>query len=202
MKVLFSYVGAALAGLAAGACCWIPALLGAGAAGSLGVSAALAPYRPYFLGLTAVFLAFGFYFAYRTPKEACADGCCADASAAKKRKIRIGMMWFIAGIAVLSAAYPYVAQIRQPQVHAAAQTRPTGKIELAVSGLDCPACAIPIQDQLRKVPGVVDANLDFDRSIVVVSVSSPRPSEETLIHAIEETGFKAKPLDEQAPTKQ
>lgn len=83
MKTFLTYAGTALAALAASVCCWIPALLGAGAAGSLGISAALAPWRPYLLALTGLFLLGGFWMVYRKPKADCCDsgGCRTPATA-------------------------------------------------------------------------------------------------------------------------
>lgn len=190
MKMLFTYIAAGLSGLAASACCWIPALLGAGAAGSLGVSAALAPYRPLFLILTGLFLAVGFYVVYRSP-AGCRDGCC-DASSTPKRRARIGVMWIVAAIAVASATYPYMIQASHTRQQAAVAPAMRDKVVISVTGMDCPACAVPIEEQLRKVPGVVAAELDYDRSIVVVGVSEPRPEPRELLRTIEEIGFGAR----------
>ncbi len=60
MKDRSVLVGSLLAGVLASACCIGPLVLGVLGLGSLGLGAALEPYRPWFLGLTAVFLALGF----------------------------------------------------------------------------------------------------------------------------------------------
>ena len=49
-------IGSVVGAVLASACCLGPLILGAVGAGSLGVAAALAPYRPWFLALTAVLL--------------------------------------------------------------------------------------------------------------------------------------------------
>lgn len=68
--------GGLLGALAASSCCILPVLLF-----SLGVSGAwignftqLAPYQPYFLAATLVFLGSGYWLVHRAPKRACADG--------------------------------------------------------------------------------------------------------------------------------
>src|SRR6202049_4621218 len=68
--------GGLVGALAASSCCILPLVLF-----SLGVSGAwignftqLAPYQPYFLAATLVFLGTGYWLVHRTSKRACADG--------------------------------------------------------------------------------------------------------------------------------
>jgi mercuric ion transport protein len=68
--------GGLFGALAASSCCILPVVLF-----SLGVSGAwignftqLAPYQPYFLAATLVFLGTGYWLVHRTSKRACADG--------------------------------------------------------------------------------------------------------------------------------
>ena len=69
-------LGSLLAALAASSCCILPLVLF-----SLGVSGAwighltrLAPYQPYFITATGVFLGYGYWLVYRPSKPACAEG--------------------------------------------------------------------------------------------------------------------------------
>src|SRR5271169_5935318 len=68
--------GGLLGALAASSCCILPVVLF-----SLGVSGAwignftqLAPYQPYFLAATLVFLGTGYWLVHRASKRACVDG--------------------------------------------------------------------------------------------------------------------------------
>jgi len=68
--------GGLLGALAASSCCILPVVLF-----SLGVSGAwigkftqLAPYQPYFLAATLVFLGTGYWLVRRASKRACVDG--------------------------------------------------------------------------------------------------------------------------------
>jgi mercuric ion transport protein len=68
--------GGLLAALAASSCCILPVVLF-----SLGISGAwignftqLAPYQPYFLAATTVFLGTGYWLVYRASKPACVEG--------------------------------------------------------------------------------------------------------------------------------
>src|SRR5215471_12277560 len=73
-------VGSILGALAASSCCIIPLVLF-----SVGISGAwianltaLAPYKPYFAAGTLALLGYGCYLVYVRPKQACADGSCAQ----------------------------------------------------------------------------------------------------------------------------
>ncbi len=52
MKKAAVILGAVVAAVAASACCILPLILGVASAGTLGLSAALTPYRPYLVSLT------------------------------------------------------------------------------------------------------------------------------------------------------
>lgn len=104
-------IGGILAAIGAASCCVIPfalATIGVGGAW-VGNFTALAPYQPYFIGLTALFLAGGFYLVYRKPKVACADGSyCARPGSSRLTKIAL---WFAAILFVTAVAFPYAAPL-------------------------------------------------------------------------------------------
>src|SRR5882724_1691309 len=68
--------GGLLGALAASSCCILPlALFGLGVSGAwIGNFTRLAPYQPYFLTATLVFLGYGYWLVYRSSTRACADG--------------------------------------------------------------------------------------------------------------------------------
>lgn len=187
MKKILSYVGGVLVAVFASACCWIPALLGAGAAGSLGISSRIAPFRPYLLLLTVVFLAGGFYFAYRKTREE----CCQTPEALKKRKLNIGVMWVIAALSVAAAAYPNLAAVGQPPQVAMAVGTSEKTVVLHVPGIDCAACAGPIRQALAKASGVKSASVDVDNKSVTVVVNASFHDTQNLLDAVKSAGFEA-----------
>jgi mercuric ion transport protein len=103
--------GGILAAIGAASCCVIPfalATIGVGGAW-VGNFTALAPYQPYFIGLTALFLAGGFYLVYRKPKAACADGSyCARPGSSRLTKLAL---WFATLLFVVAVAFPYAAPL-------------------------------------------------------------------------------------------
>lgn len=196
MKNVLTILGAGLAALGVSACCWIPALLGVGAAGSLGIGAALAPYRPYLLVVTGLFLVAGFTFVYRRPAGACCteDGCLTE-GAAIKRKVNIGVMWAVALFAIAMAAYPYIgaAQLAQANSQSAVKQDSAAlkPIVFNVEGMDCAACAVPIKEKVENLPGVYSATIDYDAKTLVVQTADKAPTNGEIIGAVKEAGFTA-----------
>ena len=102
-------IGSILAAVGAASCCVIPFTLATlGISGAwIGNFTALAPYQPYFLGLTALFLAGGFFLVYRKRNAACADGSyCARPVADRVAKVAI---WSATILVILAVAFPYAA---------------------------------------------------------------------------------------------
>ena len=109
-----SSAGGLLAAFLASICCIGPIVfaalgVGVGATGFLASTAGflktLLPYRPLFIGLTAVFLGIGFYVAYRKPTVGDAScQACVPASGVRPNR---WLFWIIAGLAVVLVLAPY-----------------------------------------------------------------------------------------------
>lgn len=90
-----------LAAGAASACCIGPVAFVLLGAGTFGASlAALEPYRPVLLAMTALLLGGAFYIAYRHASD------CDTCSTSSRRRSRIAV-WFAAGLAVALVTFPY-----------------------------------------------------------------------------------------------
>lgn len=100
-------IGAVGAAVGASVCCLGPVALTLVGAGALGAAATRwEPYRPVFLGLAAALLGVAFYSTYGPGRQACAaDGACA---APVSRTARV-LLWVVAGLVILLAAFPYYA---------------------------------------------------------------------------------------------
>ena len=82
--------------LAATSCCW-PVLPFVFAAGTAGGSVWLAKLRPFLLAASALFVAFGFYQAWRAKQCNC-----------KPRLANTLLLWFSAVVVVVSILFPEV----------------------------------------------------------------------------------------------
>jgi mercuric ion transport protein len=106
--------GGVIAAFLASLCCVGPLVLaalgvGVGATGFLASTAgalkALLPYRPFFIGLTALLLGVAFYMAYRTPKTVCAPGTsCGPGSVRSQHR---AALWVVTALALALILAPY-----------------------------------------------------------------------------------------------
>jgi mercuric ion transport protein len=97
--------GGLAGGLAASSCCILPvALFSLGISGAwIGNFTQLAPYKPLFIGATAVFLGIGYWLVYRSSKLACADGM----ACARPMSNRIVKAALIAATLLVIAAFGF-----------------------------------------------------------------------------------------------
>lgn len=107
-------VGGLVTAFFASICCIGPvvfAALGVGVgatgvlAGTAGFLKGLLPYRPAFIGLTALLLGLSFYQAYRKPKTVCTPGeiCRPQGVPGSKRTL----LWVVATVVVVLVLAPY-----------------------------------------------------------------------------------------------
>ena len=184
--------GSLAAGLLASACCIGPLILGAIGIGSLGFAAWLAPARPWFLGLTALLLAIGFYLAYRPVRVSeCASGkTCETPRSRGPQRI---MLWAVTLVAAALVTYPsWGARRGGGPTLSALRDSSAAVVTLEVSGMTCEACEGEIEHELRVVPGVVQASVDYERSRADVVVANGFGDPNPLIAAVEKAGYRAK----------
>jgi len=185
-------IGSALAAFVASLCCLGPLLLGGFGVGAALVSA-FAPLRAYFLILSAVLLATGFYFVYRRPRvaEVChAEACTPNSSA---RQVAKPTLW-LATIGVLALAlFPYYGGelVRLPTGAAPASNANFRTIDLQISGMTCEACAVVVRSKLLETPGVITADVRFPAGQAHVSYDGSKTDVSRIISAIEAAGYTA-----------
>ena len=106
-KTSFFAAGGIIGAIVASSCCVIPLVLTL-----LGVSGAwmsnlraLAPYQPYFIAMTAVFIGFGFYQVYWKPRQVCNVGA-ACAQPLSNRLVKSGL-WIGTVLVLIALTFPY-----------------------------------------------------------------------------------------------
>lgn len=106
MRLSVVNAGSVIAAFLASACCIVPLIFSVLGLGGVAFAATLEPYRPYFIGLTVVFLGIGFYYAYRPGKEACGpDGTC---EIPRSRKLQRLALWIVTLLTAILVAFPYL----------------------------------------------------------------------------------------------
>ncbi len=101
--------GGILGAIAASSCCIVPlALFSMGISGVwIGNLAALTPYQPAIVLITAGFLGYGYCLIYWKPKKACVDGT-ACARPLPSRIVKVAL-WVATILVAAAVAFPYVA---------------------------------------------------------------------------------------------
>ena len=192
MKERSLAIGSTLAAFLASLCCLGPLLLGGAGLGAALV-ATFAPLRPYFLGLSAILLAGGFYFVYRKPKatEPCAEETCAPKSGT--RRLAKPLLW-LATLAVAALAFfpSYgVKLVGKPTAASPVSSATLQTAELKITGMDCPVCSGVIQRKLLETPGVVKAEVRYPAGSATVQFNPSETDTSKLIAVVKGTGYKA-----------
>lgn len=206
MKQTSTLIGAGFAAVAASSCCILPVVLGAASAGTLGFSAALTPYRPYFIGLTVLLLGIAFYFTYRPSKVACdVDGQCATEKTAGTARFGKAILWGVTVLTIGTMTYPMIAESRATATASATAANETQAVALttnqsdattktavfAVGNMTCASCVPHVVDALKKMPGVQEAKVDFKTKRATVRYDGTRVDAAKLRAAIESAGYPA-----------
>jgi len=203
--------GALISAILASACCWLPLLLIAFGVSGGALSAKFEALRPVFLPLTFTLLGLAFYFTSRKPKAAVAappgtgETCCAVPGTQKDetrccppegtkgftiKKLNKVMLWVITVFVLAFAFFPnYVGILLggdQPAM--AIPTAERVQWTMTIEGMTCQGCAAHIESELRKIPGVSEARVDYEKGSAVV-VAAPTVSESDLRRAVEAAGY-------------
>src|SRR3979490_1508720 len=103
--------GGLLGALAASSCCILPlTLFGLGVSGAwIGNFTRLAPYQPWFIAATMVFLGYGYWLVYRSSRLACADGE-ACARPLPNRIVRGGAL-FATILVIVALGFDFIAPL-------------------------------------------------------------------------------------------
>jgi len=100
--------GGILAAIAASTCCAGPlVLLMLGISGSwIGNLRAFEPFRPFFMGLTALFLFVAFRKLYLVPQRCAIDAPCANPRSLRKQRV---IFWLVTVLVVGIVAFPWAS---------------------------------------------------------------------------------------------
>lgn len=67
----------------------------------------------------------------------------------------------------------------------------TLNLTMQVKGMTCSGCASAIQSALKQVPGVLKADVSFDKNEAYVEYRKGKTTPEELVKAVEKAGYKA-----------
>lgn len=187
------FAGSIVAAFVASLCCLGPLLFAGLGATAVAAGAKFEALRPYFLTLTGVFLAAGFYFVYRKPRLQCEGEVCATPNISRWAKPGL---WVETLVVVLLALFPVYYGKLSPAKAALTNpgASPIATVELKIEGMFCEGCASSVRTSLVEVAGVASAQVSFDEKKARVSYDPSKTKLEQLIAAVEKLGYTASKL--------
>ncbi|MDP3556888.1 MAG: mercuric transport protein MerTP [Bacteroidota bacterium] len=193
-KTSKSWIVAVFTSVLASLCCITPvfAFL-AGVTGIASTFSWLLPFRPYLIGFTLLILAFAWYQKLKSkPKDVEDCEVCEDEKPSFWRsKTFLGI---VTALVILILGFPNYAYIffpkhQQKQVIIIDRSN-INKVKLNIGGMYCEACSLTIDEELLKVPGVIESNTSFAESASIVKYDKNKTNVEALKKAINSTGYK------------
>ncbi|HEV8081486.1 MAG TPA: mercuric transport protein MerTP [Chitinophagaceae bacterium] len=183
------------AAIAASLCCITPVLaLLAGASGAASSLSWLEPVRPYLIGLAIAALAFAWYksLSNKENTQCGPDGTCLVENKSFLSSKTFLIIITIAAIALM--AFPYYANLFYPKPQkqniVVVESNNINTASFTIKGMSCKACEAEVNNELYKVPGVIEAQTFYNKETSIVRFDKSKADILQLQSAIENTGYK------------
>lgn len=187
MKNKYLASGSVIAAILASICCIGPIVLVGFGVGSIAFFSQFNVLRPYLIIASLLLLAPAFYFAYRKREVKCEDGSCKFESAGKWNKISLWLaVIFVAGF----IAFPYLGFTSSGQ-NKLVDNPEFQTVEVKINNMDCEACALGLQNQLKEINGVKDAKVNYSKGNAKISFDQSKVGASVFVKVLTESGFPA-----------
>lgn len=150
------------AGIIASLCCIIPLVLIISGLASASITLKFVQYKPYFIGLSIIFLAGSLWYLFRKQKKVC---CPPEKKLDRKWFIMTAVGFHILTFAVLLyvlmpniSPFLYNVFSRKTEVQ---NNSSLPQFNLKISGMTCSSCATGIEYSLENLSGVTQAEVSF-----------------------------------------
>ncbi len=192
-RISIKSAGAGLiAAIIASLCCITPVL--ALISSTSGIAASFSwmePFRPYLIGLTVLVLTFAWYQKLK-PMNTDIDCACDEDEKEPflQSKLFLGIVTLFAAVML---AFPYYSSVFYPNIDKddmAVNASTIYEVSMAIEGMTCTGCEEGIKHAAMKVPGVLDANANYNTGSATIKYDQSTSSEQDIIDAINATGYK------------
>jgi copper chaperone CopZ len=191
--------GALISAILASACCWLPLLLIAFGVSGGALAAKFEAARPVLLPVTFVLLGLAFHFTYRKPKAVTAatsggeESCGCPPERSKSftvKKLNKIMLWVVTAFVLAFSFFPNYVGYLFGGSDSAHPRSDSGLVEwsMTVEGMTCQGCAAHIQSELLKIPGVLEAKVDYEQARAVI-VATSEVAETDLRKVVDAAGY-------------
>lgn len=191
MKTDKKLIGAGLlTTIAASLCCITPVLaLVAGTSGLASTFSWLEPFRPYFIGLTILVLAFAWYQKLKPKKQI--DCNCETEEKPKfvQSKMFLGI---VTAFAIVMLVFPYYAHIFYPktekQVIVVDKTN-VQTVKFSINGMTCASCEEHVNHEVNKLTGIISSKASYENGNAIVEFDNSKTNSSEIEKAINTTGY-------------
>ncbi len=189
MKAFSSFGISILTALGSSLCCIIPTISIVAGTSSLATSLSwLQPYRPYFISGAVLTLGFAWYrVLFSKQDETC--NCEPDQkSPFFKSKTFLSVITVLAVLLITFPSYSRLLFSNQPVF---SQKVGTETVIIPVSGMTCTGCEMQVEEELKKVEGIITAKASYTDENAVVQFDNSKVDVGKIVDAINKTHYKA-----------
>lgn len=182
-----------LAAFVASLCCITPVaafLAGIGGVGS--TFSWVEPFRPWLIGITTLILGFAWYQKLKPQWDP--ECSCDENPSFLQSKSFLGVVTLFT---VVLLAFPYYSDaffpIQQQNNIVYVQESRVETITMDIEGMTCAGCEVSVENAASGVEGVLETNASYDTGKATVKYDRSKATKETIVTAINKTGFTVKP---------
>ncbi len=168
-------------------CCIGPVVLAVLGVGGAGLFSKFANFRPYFMGMTGIFLGLAFYLTYRKRKVRCDDGTCKIRRAPKWNKIAL---WAGTILVVFFMAFPYLIGSLNTSSVSEHLKEEISEVTIPVEGMTCSGCEFNIENAVKKLDGIIKVKADHQKGEDNIKFEKGKVNINDLVKAINKSGYK------------
>lgn len=106
------------------------------------------------------------------------------------KELFVARFLFLLGL-TFTAVYGVTSPLDSALPTVAAATVKTERVNLAVEGMSCTSCASGVKAMLKRTPGVISAEVSYEKKEAVVDYDTEKTTREKIMEAINKLGYKA-----------
>lgn len=191
MKSDKKLIGAGLlSAVAASLCCITPVLaLLAGTSGLASAFSWIEPFRPYFIGLTVLVLAYAWYKKLNPQPEM---DCTCEAGEKPNFLQSKTFLGLVTIFSILMLAFPYYSSVffsssnKEVIVIDKSAIKST---EFIIEGMTCTGCEEHVNHEVNKLDGIVSTQVSYENGNAIIQFDQTKTTESEIEKAIKSTGY-------------
>ncbi len=186
----FSSFGVSIAtALGSSLCCIIPVISIVAGTSSLATSLLwLQPYRPYFISGAVLTLGFAWYRILFSKKDETCNCEPVQKNSFFKSRVFLGITTVISVLLITFPSYSHLI-INNQAIFAEYPGSKT--VIIPVTGMTCTGCEMLVEDELRKVTGIIKVKASHEGKNAIVQFDESKVNLKNVIEAINRTPYKA-----------